>query len=97
MDEILMRSTPQYRELRTELLKTIRLLDTLIEGHRPTIFSETYLSAEEVMSLFDLSVRTLQNYRDQRIIPYTTIGGKFLYPQSGIEKLLEGHYRTALR
>lgn len=68
------------------------MLDVLIEEHRPTIFQETYLSGEEIRSLFGLSLRCLQNYRDARVIPYTSIGGKIFYPQSELYKLLESRY-----
>ncbi len=36
-----------------------------------------------------LSKRSLQNYRDERVIPYTTIGGKILYPLSEIVNILK--------
>ena len=32
-----------------------------------------------------------------RQIPYTSIGGKILYPQSALHKLLESHYVRAIR
>ena len=59
---------------------------------RPSIRSETYLTSEEVRMIFDLCPRSLQNYRDNRLIPYTTIGGKILYPQSAILELLEANF-----
>ena len=55
------------------------------------------LTSEEVRSIFGLSKRSLQNYRYNRQIPYTSIGGKILYPQSAIYKLLESRYVRALR
>ena len=48
-------------------------------------------------SIFSISKRSLQNYRDNRQIPYTTLGGKILYPQSSLYKLLEQHYMKAQR
>ncbi|MCM1351411.1 MAG: hypothetical protein NC250_01600 [Alistipes senegalensis] len=39
----------------------------------------------------------MQNYRDNRQIPYTMIGGKILYPQSAIWELLQAHYVKTLR
>ena len=49
------------------------------------------------MELFSLCPRTLQNYRDRRVLPYTTIGSKILYPRSQIEKILDRNYRKSLR
>ena len=36
------------------------------------------------------------DYRDQGRIPYIQLGGKILYRQSDIEKLLEENYHPAL-
>ncbi len=44
------------------------------------------------MARFHISRRALQNYRDKRIIPYTSIGGTLLYPESKINELLESNY-----
>ena len=48
---------------------------------------------ELVRSIFS----DLRIYRDNRQIPYTTLGGKILYPQSSLYKLLEQHYMKAQR
>ena len=66
MDDVLLRTSPEYNEFRQEILRAIHLLDTSIAAHRPTIVTESYLTGEEVMELFSLCPRTLQNYRDRR-------------------------------
>ena len=40
-----------------------------------------------------LSPRTLQDYRDKNIIPYTQIAGKILYRLSDINRILSENYR----
>ncbi|WP_044187775.1 helix-turn-helix domain-containing protein, partial [Porphyromonas sp. COT-290 OH860] len=40
-----------------------------------------------------ISPRTLQDYRDKGIIPYTQIAGKILYKLSNLEKLLKENYK----
>ena len=97
MDDVLLRTSPEYKEFRQEILRAIHLLDTLIAAHRPTIVTESYLTGEEVMELFSLCPRPLQNYRDRPVLPYTTIGSKILYPRSEIEKILNRNYRKSLR
>ena len=92
MDDVLLRTSPEYKEFRQEILRAIHLLDTLIAAHRPTIVTESYLTGEEVMELFSLCPRTLQNYRDRRVL-----GSKILYPRSEIEKILNRNYRKSLR
>lgn len=86
MDDVLLRTSPEYKEFRQEILRAIHLLETSIAAHRPTIVTESYLTGEEVMELFSLCPRTLQNYRDRQVLPYTTIGSKILYPRSEIER-----------
>ena len=94
---IITRDSSEFKELRRNIIRAIQAVDILIDTHRPAIGNEVYLTSEEVCSLFSLSKRSLQNYRDNRQIPYTSIGGKILYPQSAIYKLLESHYVRALR
>ena len=38
--------------------------------------------------------RTLQTLRDEGAIPYTTIGGKILYPESALYETLRKNYRN---
>lgn len=97
MEDIVTGTTPEYQQLRRELRKAIAFLDEMIAVYRPTIYQEVYLTSEEVREMFGLSLRCLQNYRDNRQIPFTTLGGKILYPQSKIHELLEKHYMKALR
>ncbi|WP_289299984.1 helix-turn-helix domain-containing protein [Xylanibacter muris] len=44
------------------------------------------------MTHFHISRRALQNYRDKGIIPYTSIGGTLLYPESKINEVLDRNY-----
>ena len=96
-EDIITRDSSEFKELRRNIIRAIQAVDILIDTHRPAIGNEVYLTSEEVCSLFSLSKRSLQNYRDNRQIPYTSIGGKILYPQSALHKLLESHYVRAIR
>lgn len=44
-----------------------------------------------------LSRRTLQDYRNNGVIPYIQLGGKILYRESDIQKILMANYREAYR
>ena len=96
-EEIITSDSQEYKDLHRNLVKAIQSIDILIDTHRPAIGNEVYLTSEEICSIFSISKRSLQNYRDNRQIPYTTIGGKILYPQSAIHKLLDKHYVHLLR
>jgi hypothetical protein len=38
--------------------------------------------------MLKLSPKTLQNYRDRRLIPFSQVGNKIYYPLKGIEEFL---------
>jgi len=54
--------------------------------------SERYLDIQETCQLLHISKRTLQNYRDQGIIPFSQIGGKIYFRASDIEEHMKRHY-----
>ena len=63
------------------------------ETHRPLFGGEHFLTGKEVCERLYISPRTLQDYRNRRIIPYTQFAGKILYKASDLEKILEENYR----
>ena len=93
MEEWITRKSPEYRELQEKALAALDRSEAMIETLPSHLKAETYLTSEEVRNLFGLSQRSLQTYRDERIIPYTTLGGKILYPESGIFEVLKKNYR----
>ena len=52
------------------------------------------LDTEGVLSLLKVSRRSLQNWRDQSLIEFSAIGGKFYYRLSAINKLLDKNLKT---
>ena len=61
--------------------------------HKPLFGGEHFLTSKEVCERLYISPRTLQDYRDKGIIPYTPIAGKILYRLSDINRLLQENYR----
>lgn len=56
-----------------------RMLDgisRLAKGNKPTLNGERFLGNNEVAKLLNVSIRTLQDWRDNSIIPYIQIKGK---------------------
>ena len=66
------------------------------ETHKPLFAGEFFLTGKEVCERLYISPRTLQEYRDRKIIPYTQFAGKILYKASDLERLLEDCYRTSI-
>ncbi len=49
-----------------------------------------WLDNHEVCSVLQISLRTLQSYRDKGLIGYTQIGHKIYYRSEDVRKLLNG-------
>ena len=73
-----------------------RLLDSfehLTANYRPTLGGERFFTDKEVSARLKVSRRTLQEGR----IAYIQLGGKVLYRESDIERMLADGYRSAYR
>ena len=71
-----------------------RRIKEVAETHKPLFGGEHFLTGKEVCERLYISPRTLQDYRDKGIIPYTQFAGKILYKVSDLEKLLEEYYKV---
>ncbi len=58
---------------------------------------ERFLTDEELSKILRVARRTLQEYRNLRVIPYYLVQGKALYKESDIQKLLEDAYKRCRR
>lgn len=77
--------------------KSSRWLSGFMEDYRPPLDGERYLTDREVSELLRVSRRTLQKYRNERLLPYILLGGKVLYPESGLREVLEANYRKPFK
>ena len=68
--------------------RLLALLEKLLEKRQPSAYGDELLTDKEVAYLLKVSRRTLQDYRNNGILPYTQVGGKILYRASDIEKTL---------
>lgn len=91
-DDVITRETPEYIETIAAYRNTARIADRLVKEVRPCLLNERYFTTEQVMELFHISRRALQNYRDKGIIPFLSIGGNIVYPESKIKEMLEKNY-----
>ncbi|WP_418813866.1 helix-turn-helix domain-containing protein [Paraprevotella clara] len=79
-------------------------LDTMLDGiesmnekSRTSFGNERFLTDKEVSAWLKVSRRTLQDYRNNGMVSYYQLGGKILYKESDIEKLVMGGYQNAYR
>lgn len=79
-----------------EMIKRLRSrIEQILKNYRPVMNGEIYLSGEDVCKLLHVSKRTLQQYRDDSILPYVQIAGKIIYKESDILTILERNYVSA--
>ena len=70
-----------------------RRIKEVAQTHKPLFGGEHFLTGKDVCEQLYISPRTLQDYRDRKIIPYTQFAGKILYKMSDLERLLDEHYQ----
>ena len=73
-----------------------RRIKEVAQTHKPLFGGEHFLTCKEECERLYISPRTLQDYRDRRIIPYTQFAGKILYKVSDLERLLEDSHKNFL-
>lgn len=69
-------------------------INSYAETHKPAMCAP-FLGNKDVCKLLQLSPRTLQEYRDKRLIPFYKLEGKILYKMADIHKMLENNYYDA--
>ncbi len=68
-----------------------------ISGKLPSSVGRGALPTDgEVSELLRVSRRTLQEYRNNRVLPFILLGGKVLYPETVLREVLEANYRKPL-
>jgi len=91
--ETINKETPEMKQLISGIKGLTNQVRSIAQTHRPLFEGEIYLTGREVCERLFLSPRTLQDYRDKGIIPYTQIAGKILYRLSDINRILSENYR----
>lgn len=84
----------------SESITTIsKVLDQMIDDveqltttYKPILGGEYFITDKELSKRLSISRRTLQDYRTVGKIPYFIFGGKAIYKESDIEKVLEENY-----
>lgn len=76
------------------------LLDLIKEAfvnNSPTLNGERYLTNNDVANMLHISLRTLQDWRDNGRIAYIQISGKVLYKESDVRRLLDENYYSEFK
>lgn len=95
MSEIIDSKNERVVRLFGSLDRMLSGIERLVANHRPTLGGERFLTDREVSARLKVSRRTLQDWRTNGQINYITLGGKVLYKESEIQKMLEKYHHKA--
>lgn len=90
--ELINQESPEVKALFEEMNHLREKIQEIAQSHRPVLNGERYLSGREVCERLFIRPRTLQDYRDRGLIPFTQLGGRILYRSSDLESVLQEHY-----
>lgn len=72
-------------------------IENMNEKSKASFGNERFLTDREVSARLKVSRRTLQDYRNNGTVAYYQLGGKILYKESDIERMLLANYRESFR
>ena len=93
-NEVITHKHKWVRDLFSELDRIAKDTATMADENQPLLGGEHYLTDRELSERLKISRRTLQDYRNNGILPYRQLGGKILYRESDIERVLQSCYRS---
>ena len=92
--DLLTNDNEEVIEQQQMMMQLRNRIEEILKNYRPVMNGEIYLSGEDMCRLLHISKRTLQQYRDDNILPFIQIGGKIIYKESDILNVLEQNYVT---
>ena len=93
--EIITVKNERIEKLMSGLSNSLSIVDNLAGKSKSIFDGEHYFTDYELSQRIKISRRTLQEYRNQGILPYIHLGGKIIYKESDIENVLNNAYIKA--
>lgn len=90
-NSVITKESPEVQAFFNELESILGLINHSLKDYSPMLNGERYITDAELSQQIKLSRRTLQEYRSTGKLAYYQLGGKILYKESDIEKLLESN------
>lgn len=87
----------RVRAFFSSLEELFKRVEKIRKDNKPSLDGERYYTDKELAVILKVSRRSLQDYRNNGILPYTQIGGRILYRASDIERTLMDGYKEAYR
>ena len=84
--ELLDRKSAEIAQFFTALDEMLDFVSQALKNRTPHLNGEKFLTNKDVCQILHISSRTLQDWRDNGIIPFFQIKGKILYRESEMLK-----------
>jgi 5-bromo-4-chloroindolyl phosphate hydrolysis protein len=76
-----------------QLKKSLEEINNYIRNDKKNhSLEDSCLDIQDVCQILKISKRTLQSYRDSKILGYSQISGKIYFKASDVQTLLDKHY-----
>ena len=95
MNELIMPHNAGVKRVLESMKEVLALYKNVTGNYRPLLDGERYLTDSEVAEILKVSRRTLQEYRNDGVLPYILLSGKVLYRESDLESVLEACYHPS--
>ena len=96
MDKIYTRQDKEVEMFYSDTLSILSIAEKLNEICRPTLLGKRFYTDAQLAEKLNISRRTLQDYRDNRLISYYRLNGKILYEEGDVEEFrVSGFFRWA--
>ena len=95
MNELIMPHNVGVKNVLESMKELLALYKNVTGNYRPMLDGERYLTDRKVAEILKVSRRTLQEYRNDGVLPYILLGGKVLYRESDLERVLDSCYHPA--
>ena len=90
-NSLLTRESPEIVQFFESMEYLTKLLNIEAEQFRPLLNGERFITDTELAGILKLTSRTLVEHRISGLLPYYKLGGKILYKESDIIKVLENN------
>ncbi len=94
-NEVITKDNERVKTFFRSLDRMLDKIEAAMTDYKPMLNGERFLTDVQVAERLKVSRRTLQEYRTEGRIPYVQFGGKTLYRESDIQKILDKNYRKA--
>lgn len=92
---LLTKESPEIIRFFQDIEYLTKFLESESHKYRPVLDGERYITEAELVELLKITRRTLIEHRTNGLFPYYRLGGRILYKENDIIRLLENNRMEA--